>query len=166
MQRQNSPMSSIEIRHFRLLLEQVASLAPELLPTCRWLACGPGMAPLILGDDAAQPSADDLARLAALLEAAPPEAAAGGRALLAAHSDGLAEIDVAVERLVDAATWAHPTEVLGRPCPDLTQLLNACNSRLEKENGDRRHQLETAHLKLERAVRLEAKARQRRDRWR
>ena len=159
-------MPSIETQNFRLLLEQVASKSPDLVTTCRWLACGPDMAPLILGEDAAHPSADDLARLAALLEAAPSEAAAGGRALLAAHSQGLAEIDVALERLVDAPAWAHPTEVLGRPCPDLTQLLNACNNRLGEENGDRRHQLETAHLKLERAVRLEAKAQQRRDKWR
>lgn len=159
-------MPSIEAPHFRLLLEHIDSVAPELLIICRWLACGPVMAPLILGQEINPPSADDLSRLAAQLETAPQEAAAGGRVLLAAHSHLLAELDVALERLVAAPQWAHPTEILGRPCPDLTQLLAASATRLEWENGDRRQPLEAVHQKLERAVRLEAKARKRRDRGR
>lgn len=166
------------------LLELVAAEAPELLTTCRWLACGPGIAPLILGEDARRPAVTELTRLAALLEAAPPEIAAAGRVLVAPYERHLAELDVALERLIDAgAAWSHPTQVLGRPCPDFSLLLAACHDRIASEPGGlaserdglasepdrlanehagRRQHLETVRQKLESAVRVEARARRRR----
>lgn len=164
----------IESEDLPALLEHVAAEAPDLLATCRWFACGPSMAPLILGEEARRPPVTEVTRLAALLEAAPPEVKAAGRGLIAPYERFLAELDVSLERLIDAgAAWSHPIQVLGRPCPDFSQLLAACHERIASEqdrlvgeHADRRRHLETVRQKLERAVRVEARARQRRQKRR
>ncbi len=157
------PTVLIETDHFHAFLEHVTAEAPDLATACRWLACGPKLAPLILGEDVSEPSPTDLAQLAGLLETATPVAVAAGRALFVARSRFLAELDVALERLIAAgdAEWSHPTQIL-RPCPDYGQLLAACRARLESADGDHRRQLESVEEKLERAVRIEANARRRR----
>ncbi len=65
-------MQLIEADHFHALLDHLRTAAPDLVPACRWLACGPSMAPLILGRDAGRPSAAGLARLAAMIDGAQP----------------------------------------------------------------------------------------------
>ena len=161
-------MHAIESHLIRTLLEYVDAEAPELLTASRWLAIDPKMAPLILGEDARQPSTTELARLVELIEAAPIEVAAAGRALFAARNSIVAEIDVGLERLLTAGEqgWSHPTEILGRPCPDFAQLLAGCRARLDTAVGKCRRRLESIHEKLERAVRVDAKARRRRTRGR
>ncbi len=156
----------IESDHFHALLEHVQGVAPDLLTTCRWLACGPGMAPLILGEEVAEPSPADLVRLAGLLETAPLQVATAGHSLFAVHRRLVAEHDVALERLLATERpWSHPIQVLGRYRAGFAQLLAACDGHLESARGNRRRQLETVRQKLERAVTLEAKARQRRERF-
>ncbi len=146
------------------LVEHVTAHAPDLLAACRWLLVDPRLAPLILGRDARPPSAADLARFLRLLRGAPPEAAAAGHALLVARSRLAAELDLALERLLAEAEedWRHPAEILGRPCPDFAALHAASLHCVEAGNGDRRR-LDSVRDKLERAARLEATARRRRE---
>ncbi len=157
-------MSLLRPHQIEALVEHVTAHAPDLLTVCRWLLVVPRLVPLIFGQDARPPSAADLSRFLRLLRAAPPEAAAAGHALLIARSRLAAELDLALERLLAAAEheWRHPSEILGRPCPDFAALHAASLDRLEARNGDRRR-LENARDKLERAVRLEAAARRRRE---
>ncbi len=153
-------MHLIEPHHARALLEQIAAQAPDLLNACRWLLLDPRLAPLILDDDARQPSLPELTRLIHLLHQTPAGRAAAGpaRSLLAAA------LDLPLERLFAAgeADWHHPTEILGRLCPDFTALLAACLARLENANGDR-PRLAGVRAKLERAARIEGAARRRRE---
>ncbi len=146
------------------LLQHLTTHAPDLLATCRWLLVDPRLAPFILGNEARPPSAADLARFLRLLRHAPPEAAAAGHALLVARGRLAADLDLALERLLAAAEddWHHPTEILGRPCPDFSALLTVALARPEIRNGDRRH-LESVREKLARAASLEATARRRRE---
>ncbi len=160
---ENSTMQLIEADHFHALLDHLVD-TPDLADACRWLACGPSMAPLILGEDARRPSSVELARLAALFDSAPPQAAQVGRALLAAHEDWLAEIDIALERLILAKEpWSHPTQILGRPCPDLAQVSDACHELLEDLIDEELMRLVEIRMKLDRAARLDALARRRRE---
>ncbi len=46
----------IEADDFHGLLEHVTTQAPDLLTACRWLACGPDFAPLILDEKLPEPS--------------------------------------------------------------------------------------------------------------
>ncbi len=108
-------MQPIEADHFHALLDHLTAAAPELVDTCRWLACGPSMAPLILGRDADRPSAADLAHLAALIDAAPAEAATAGSALLAAHE--------ALLSAVSDKTLTQAALELPRPQPPLRSQL-------------------------------------------
>ncbi len=146
------------------LIEHVTAHAPDLLAACRWLLVEPRLAPLILGPGAHPPLAADLSRFLCLLRAAPLEAAAAGQALWVARSRLATELDLALERLLAAGEdeWHHPSEVLGRPCPDFAALHAASRERLEGRNGKRRR-LGTVRDKLERAVRLETAARRRRE---
>lgn len=154
----------IESSDFQLLVDHLAAEAPDLVGACRWLACGPSMAPLILGQDAAQPSDGELARLAASIETGPPEAAAAGRALLATHGARASEVTIALSHLIAAGEeWSHPTQILGRPCVDFNLLHTACLERIEAAVGHRRRRLEGVRDKLERAVRLEVTAKRRRE---
>ncbi len=146
------------------LVQHVTAQAPDLLATCRWLLVDPRLAPHILGAAARPPSAADLARFLHLLRDAPPEVATAGNVLLAARGRLAAELDLALERLLAAAEdeWRHPTEILGRPCPDFAALFAASFDRPESANGDRRR-LDSVREKLALAVSLEASARRRRE---
>ncbi len=154
----------IDADRWNVLIEHITAVAPDLVIVCRWLACGPGKAPLILGPDIEEPSRTDFSRLIGVLDKAPTEASDAGRALLAEHSRGLAELEGALALLIEAreTEWAHPTEVLGRPCPDFAGLRDVCSHRLKSASGGRRQHLETVFEKLERAAKVEATARRRR----
>ncbi len=157
-------MHLIEPHHARALLEHVAAQAPGLLNACRWLLLDPRLAPLILDDDARQPSLPELTRLIHLLHDTPADPAARHTAAGRARSLLAAALDLPLERLLAApeAGWAHPTEILGRPCPDFAALLAACLARLESANGNGPGRLESVRAKLERAARIEGAARRRR----
>ncbi len=157
-------MPLLQPHQIQAFLDHLTAHAPDLLPTCRWLLVDPRLAPAILGDAASPPSSTDLARFLRLLRHAPPEAAAAGHALLTARARLTAELDLALERLLAASEddWHHPTEILGRPCPDFARLHAALLERPESANGDRRR-FETVRDRLERAARLEATARRRRE---
>ncbi len=158
----------IEADDFHAFLEHVTTKAPDLLIACQWLACGPDFAPLILGEETPEPSPLDLAHLIRVMDTAPPEAHEAGRALFDANDRLVAGVEVALERLLAAGEqeWSHPTEILGRPCRAFSRLLDGCHARLESANGERQPHLESVREKLERAVRIEAKARRRRARGR
>lgn len=158
-------MQLINSQAFHALVEHLEAEAPDLVPVCRWLACGPRLASSILGAGARQPTEKELARLAGALESAPSSTALAGRALLAAHSRLIAAAGVALERLLAAGddVWSHPTEILGRPCPSFRDILKACRTRLDTApDADVAH-LEAVAAKLERAARIEAKALRRRE---
>lgn len=148
---------------FLALLEHVTAVAPELLTACRWLTCGPRVAPLILGKDT-RPTNAEMSRLIGVFHTAPPAAFDAGHLLLTAYSRFFAEVEVALGCLIaaDENAWSHPTQILGRPCADFAQLLATCRQRLETATGTERQRLKTIATKLERAVRIEARARQRR----
>ncbi len=154
----------IEADHFHGLLEHVTNQAPDLLTACRWLACGPDFAPLILDEQLPEPSPGDLAHLIRVLGRAPLDARETGQALLDANDRLVAGVDVALELLIAAGEqeWSHPTEILGRPCRSFSRLLDACQERLESTDGEPCPHLESVEEKLERAVRIEANARRRR----
>ncbi len=105
-----------------------------------------------------------LSRFLHLLRDAPPEVAAAGNALLVARGRLITELHLALERLLTAAEdeWRHPAEILGRPCPDFTALHVESLMRPESGNGDRRR-LASVGEKLDRAIRIEASARRRRE---
>ena len=155
-------MQLIESFCYHALLEHLEAQAPDLVTTCRWLACGPTMAPLVLGEDARPPSGEDIARLESEVANAPAAAAAGGQALFAARARQRAAAAAALEHLVAASEddWSHPTEILGRRCPDFGEILEACRAHLETPGAARR--LQRVAEKLERAVRVETAALRRR----
>ena len=156
------------------LLEHVARVEPGLLPVCRWLVLGRRLAPLILstqakGDDSTPfmraPTLDDLVRLLHTMEGTTPELEANARSIVAESELGAqAEVEAGLDRLLDAdpSRWAHPTQVLSRPYPELSDLLACCLRRLEDVLGAERRQLVAVRKKLERAVRIEGNARRRR----
>ncbi len=156
------------------LLEHVARVEPQLLPVCRWLVLGRRLAPLILsnraeGDESTPfmraPTLDDLVRLLRSIEGTAPELEAHARSIIAESELGArAEIEAGLDRLLDAdkSRWAHPTQVLSRPYPELSDLLACCLRRLEDVSGSERRQLQSVRIKLERAVRIEGNARRRR----
>ncbi len=157
-------MPLLRPHQIQALVDHLTARAPDLLATVRWLLVDPRLAPAILGAAARPPSQADLARFLHLLRDAPPEAATAGHVLLTARGRLAAEMDLALERLLAAAEdeWHHPTEILGRPCPDFAELYAATFDRPESRNGDRRH-LESVRQKLALAGRLEANARRRRE---
>ncbi len=69
-------MHLIDPHHARTLLEDVAGEAPGLLNACRWLLLDPRLAPLILDDDARQPTLPELTRFVHLLHQTPAGATA------------------------------------------------------------------------------------------
>ena len=151
---------------FHALIEHLERRAPDLVPACRWLACGPHLASVILGPEVRQPTTAEIARLESELDAAPAGAEVAGRALLATHARLVAPLDTAIEHLLAAADdeWSHPTEILRRPCPLFGELLAACRTRIETA-GDVDGRLERVAEKLERAVEIEATASRRRAKW-
>ncbi len=161
-------MHLIEPHHARTLLEHVAGEAPDLLNACRWLLLDPRLAPLILDDDARQPTLPELTRFVHLLHQTPAGATASS-ATASSTTAGRARsllavaLDLPLERLLAAGDsgWHHPTEILGHRCPDFTALLAACLARLKDANGDH-PRLAGIRARLERAARIETSARRRR----
>ncbi len=156
-------MALLRPHQIEALVQHVIAHAPDLLATCRWLLVDPRLAPHLLGNQAGPPSAADLYRFLRLFRSAPPEVATAGHVLLAARGRLVAELDLALERLLAAAEdeWQHPAEILGRPCPSFARLYQASLDRPEAGNGSCRH--DSVREKLARAARLEATARRRRE---
>ncbi len=72
------------------------------------------------------------------------------------------DIGRALNLLVEAAEWEHPSQVLGRPRPSDRELLSLCNLLLEEAEPEQKERLTEVHRKLERTVRIAAEARERR----
>ena len=72
-----------------------------------------------------------------------------------------AEMLIAAERR--SPRWSHPRNVLTPPYPDLGEVLAACRRLHGDSAGGRRRLIEEVVAKLERAVRLDQKARERRE---
>ncbi len=167
-------MARIDQDHVAALLEHVGKVEPDLLPACRWLALGRRLAPLVLSprrgaggtnEEWRVPAVGDLARLLDLTDGEAPEIEAAGWALVAAADLGAeAAIEHALDLLVaaDVSRWRHPAQVLRSPRPDFRRLLAGCEARLEEAGGETRERLEGVREKLERAAKIEEKARQRR----
>lgn len=74
-------------------------------------------------------------------------------------------LELHLDRLLETDGWEHPTQVLERPRPNLDELLSVCQGRIEKTQDPLWQQrLRTIQEKLERAQRIEVKARRRRGR--
>lgn len=149
------------------LFEILAREAAELRPACRWLIVGPEMATAILGQHARPPTVDDLTRLVRLLEDQAPELMPVGWWLVNASDHAEAtQAEIQLDQLIaaDLDAWQHPTQVLDRPRPDFELLLTWCQSRRRQRRGSELERLAAIEAKLERAVRIEAIARRRRQR--
>ncbi len=143
--------------------------APDLRPVCRWLIVGPELAAAILADHARPPTAAELTALMRLLGRRAPELLAAGQWLVEGSEHAAAvRVELQLDRLVatDIDAWEHPTQALERPLADFEQLLAACAGRRQRARGARRRHLEQIEAKLERAVRIAATARRRRERMR
>lgn len=77
-----------------------------------------------------------------------------------------AVIEIDLDRLLEAAEWEHPNQVLDSGEAAFLGLLEAAQGRLEGARGERRHRIQEAITKLERAVRISAKARRKKERTR
>jgi hypothetical protein len=74
-----------------------------------------------------------------------------------------AALDRALDLLVEAAEWEHPSQVLDRPHPGFRILLAVCKERLEDSEATGRDRLAEIRGKLERAVRIADEAKERRE---
>ncbi len=151
---------------YQALIQYLEAETPDLVRTCQWLACGPTMATVVLGEDIRRPTDEDVADLERELANAPATAAYAGRELFAARARLRAEATAALEFLLAAGEddWSHPTQILGRRCPDFAEILDVCEDHMETVGGAG-SLLEDVAEKLERAARIEAKALKRRGRW-
>lgn len=147
------------------LLSRVESEDPDLLPVCRWLMLGPLLGKLILPES--EPSAADLTSLLRLLrDQEPPLLAFGEDLARASEHREAAWLELCVDRLLEQDDWQHPTQVLERPRPDPDKLLGACQARLKQTGEPLRERVEAVTVKVERAARIEAAARETRERMR
>lgn len=72
-------------------------------------------------------------------------------------------IELHLDELLMAEDWSHPSQVLVRPRPPWSLLLDACSARLEaNDDASAAMRLRPVQEKLERAIRIEEKARRRR----
>ncbi len=159
-------MPLLEIPAFVLLehlLSRVESADPGLLPVCRWLALGPQLGKLILPES--EPSAADLTSLLRLLrDKEPPLLAFGEDLARASEHREAAWLELCVDRLLEQDGWQHPTQVLERPRPDLDHLLGTCRARLNQSAEPLRERIQAVTFKVERAARIDAAAREKRER--
>jgi hypothetical protein len=72
-----------------------------------------------------------------------------------------ADLDRALDQLVETAGWEHPSQVLDRPRPGYRTLLALCEVRIEDSEAPSRDRLTEVRDKLERSVRIADEARQR-----
>jgi hypothetical protein len=145
------------------LLTLVAEDAPALLPGCRWLVLGPELGNLVLPEP--QPTADEMADLMRLLQRRALDLLPLSRELIEVSDHGEAALlEICVDRLLLSSSWEHPTQVLERPRPDFTKLLGACEARLKRSRKPERAAIEAMTAKVERAVRIQKSAAERRQR--
>ena len=152
-----------------VLFDLLGREARHLRPVCRWLIVGPGLAAAILAEHARPPTVAELTELVRLLERRAPELASTGWWLVegSEHVEAV-RVELQLDRLAatDIDAWEYPSQALERPLADFEQLLAACTERRKQTRGVRRRHLEQVAAKLERAVRIAASARERRQRIR
>ena len=156
-------------RELATLFDLLDREAPDLRPVCRWLIVGPELAAAILADHARPPTAAELTALMRLLDRRAPDLLAAGQWLVEGSEHAAAvRVELQLDRLVatDIDAWEYPTQALEQPLADFEQLLAACAGRRKRARGARRRHLEQIEAKLERAVRIAATARRRRERMR
>ncbi len=156
-------------RELTVLFDLLGREARHLCPACRWLIVGPDLSAAILAEHARPPTAAELTELVRLVERRAPELAAAGRWLVegSEHAEAV-RVELQLDRLVatDVDAWEYPSQALERPLADFELLLAACTERRRETRGARRRHLEQIEAKLERAVRIAASARERRQRMR
>jgi len=147
----------------RRLFDLVAEAGGALLPCCRWLVHGPGLA-AILGPDE-PPTLEQVTALLRLLRSQAPELLETGLALVrkSEHGDD-AYVEICVDLLLETPDWQHPTQVLEPPRPDFPRLLEASLARRRPSHVSSSTELDAVIEKLERAVRIAENARKRRAR--
>ena len=67
----------------------------------------------------------------------------------------------ALDELVAADGWLHPTEALDAPCRDWELLLRFCDERLDHTTGKERQRLKEVRRKVARALRFAEEAKER-----
>ncbi len=147
------------------LLDLLRRHAPELLPICRYLILGPYLAGAMLSEHSRPPTVRELIALKRAVDRHGPSLATYLTSLLAASGKSPAvRIELQLDRLIelDPSLWTHPSHVLEKPIPDAAELLGACRLRMEEAGDDESERLAGVEEKLERAVRIEDKARERR----
>ncbi|MEE8524056.1 MAG: hypothetical protein V3T72_09000 [Thermoanaerobaculia bacterium] len=73
-----------------------------------------------------------------------------------------ADLERALDQLVDTAGWEHPSQALDRPRPGYRTLLALCEARLEDPEAPGRDRLVEVRDKLARSVRIADEAKERR----
>ncbi|MEM7353285.1 MAG: hypothetical protein AAF657_20990 [Acidobacteriota bacterium] len=149
------------------LFDTLRDESPELIPICRWLVLGPWLASTVLPEHARPPSVSELVALKTRVERAGTHYAGLLEALLSASGAAPAiRIEAQLDRLLelDPTLWSHPAQVLDRPFCDAAELLAACRGRLEEAGEEVRPRLTAMEEKLVRTVRIEDRARERRER--
>lgn len=113
----------------------------------------PGLVPTV---DRVQLALDDIFDELLALPASFPESLGRDRAWTRA------DLERAVDQLVDATGWEHPSQVLERPRPGYRTLLALCEVRLEDPEAPGRSRLAEVCDKLARTVRIADEAKERR----
>ena len=87
------------------------------------------------------------------------------RLLEASGKSPAVRVEIQIDRLLelDPAQWTHPSQALVRPIAGASELLEACRLRMESAGEEELGRLEAVEEKLARAVRIEDKARERRE---
>ncbi len=150
------------------LLELLGDHAPELLPTCRYLILGPYLSEGLLGDHTCPPTVRDLIMLKRVVERHGPGMTGLLTSLVAASGRSPAvRVESQLDRLLelDPTQWRIPAATLDPPAATASDLLEACRLRMEQATDQDRGRLAVVAEKLERTVRFEAKARERREAW-
>lgn len=75
-------------------------------------------------------------------------------------------LEVALDRLIAAADWEHPSEILGVRSPPYADLLRLCRKRIRALRGPRPPHLVEVRRKLAKATRIERLAQRERERRR
>jgi len=131
---------------------------PRLLP-------GPLLAGAVVGEPSRPPTVRELIALKRAVEHHGPSMTALLASVIEASGQSPAvRIETQLNRLLelDPALWTHPSHVLERPHSDVAELLGASRIRMESAGEEEKARLVGVEEKLERAVRIEDRARERR----
>jgi len=159
--------SQMALRHlFKVLAQQ----RRDFRPICRWLLLGPEVSRLLprWEEEAVPPRLDELIDLLRMVDQQAPDLRVVAIWLAAASPlfEGL-QPHLQLEELLaaEAGSWSHPVQVLPKPrCPHL-ELLQACRQRQRSSDDENEAALlAEVETKLARAVAIEERARQRRER--